>query len=225
MDKHTFTMTDTTDYDDNHPVCVTCGCGPCACEEDPDYCNGSDICEPWAVRFDPYYQPADRYGISVLGVLLLATVLAGLIASVGMRAVQAQDTTLRAPHAINGRIYEWPAIGAEVYSRSCARHKSRQQCPSIQTPPLPADNLAHRRSQSRNNAMRSSLAVVLSTLAYRVFRANIASSRVSSSVTVSIARVPISSSMLMTPPAPSLTPRRSSLDTCHLPPSSRCTGP
>lgn len=71
-------------------------------------CAGSDIGEPWAVRYDPYYQP-DRYGISVLGVLALACLIAALIGTAGLERVLAQDTTLTAPHAINGRIYEWEA--------------------------------------------------------------------------------------------------------------------
>jgi len=84
------------------------------------YCDGSDICEPWDVRFSPAYQPPDRYGISVLGVLALACLIAALIGTAGLERVRAQDTTLRAPHAINGRIYEWPDIGTDAYTRSCA---------------------------------------------------------------------------------------------------------
>lgn len=81
-------------------------------------CAGSDIGEPWAVRYDPSYQP-DRYGISVLGVLALACLIAALIGTARLERVRAQDTTLTAPHAINGRIYEWPDIGTDAYTRSC----------------------------------------------------------------------------------------------------------
>lgn len=84
------------------------------------YCDGSDICEPWDVRFSPAYQPPDRYGISVFGVLALACLIAVLIGTAGLEHVRAQDTTLRAPHAINGRNYEWPDIGTDAYTRSCA---------------------------------------------------------------------------------------------------------
>ena len=107
-------------------LCASCGtpltddepylCDDCTADA---YWTTSPLAgEPWDVLHDPYYQPPDRYGISVFGVLLLATVLASLIA-LGLREVQAQVTTLRAPHAINGRIYEWPAIGTPAYSRSC----------------------------------------------------------------------------------------------------------
>lgn len=67
-----------------------------SCTADAYWATSPLAGEPWDVLHDPYYQPPDRYGISVFGVLLLATVLAGLIASVGWREVQAQDTTLRA---------------------------------------------------------------------------------------------------------------------------------
>ncbi len=97
-------------------LCAQCGqpldddaqylCDDCT---ESAYCDGSDICEPWDVRFSPAYQPPDRYGISVFGVLALACLIAALIGTAGLERVRAQDTTLTAPHAINGRIYEWEA--------------------------------------------------------------------------------------------------------------------
>lgn len=53
-----------------------------------------------------------------------------LVLAVGLmlltRDVQAQEpaTTLTAPYAINGRIYEWPAIGTPEYSRSCSVYRA-----------------------------------------------------------------------------------------------------
>lgn len=81
------------------------------------YCADSDICEPWEVRFNPAYQPPDRYGISVLSVLLLATFLAACISTAGWQHVQAQDT--RPARTVNGRIYTWPDIGTAQYTRGC----------------------------------------------------------------------------------------------------------
>jgi hypothetical protein len=55
---------------------------------------------------------------------LIAGVTVGLLAlafglALFARDVQAQDTTLTAPGQINGRVYEWPAIGNDLYTRSC----------------------------------------------------------------------------------------------------------
>ena len=96
-------------------LCAQCGTpltdddAPYLCDDCTERasCAGSDIGEPWDVRYDPSYQPADRYGISVLGVLALACLIAALIGTAGLERVRAQDTTATAPHAINGRAYTW----------------------------------------------------------------------------------------------------------------------
>ena len=96
------------DDQDNGYLCDAC--------TEAVYCADSDICEPWEVRFSAYYQPA-RNGISVLGVLLLATFLAACIGTAGWQHVQAQDTRLS--RTVNGHVYHWPDIGNAQYSRSC----------------------------------------------------------------------------------------------------------
>lgn len=108
-------------------LCAQCGkpltddaqylCDPCT---EAAYCADSDICEPWDVRFSPYYQPA-RQGISVIGVLLFATFLAVCIGTAGWQHVQAQDTpaTISYTSPISGRVLVLPYIGTPEYNRSC----------------------------------------------------------------------------------------------------------
>lgn len=93
-------------------------------------CAGSDIGEPWAVRYDPYYQP-DRYGISVLGVLALACLVAVLIGTAGLEHVRAQDTTLTAQRTINARPYTWtlPEAGCQLL-RGWEDSGAQAWCPS-----------------------------------------------------------------------------------------------
>ena len=98
-------------------LCAQCGtalndtepylCDNCTAEAYwDDFCaTAPRACEPWSVR---YAEAApNRYGISVLGVLALACLIAALIGTAGLERVRAQDTTATAPHAINGRAYTW----------------------------------------------------------------------------------------------------------------------
>lgn len=55
---------------------------------------------------------------TVAGVVLLATLAAGLIVSIGLRDVQA--ATLLAPYPIAGVVLQFPPIGAEPNQRTCA---------------------------------------------------------------------------------------------------------
>lgn len=48
---------------------------------------------------------------AVAGVVLLATLTAGLIVSVGLHDARARDTTLRAPYPIAGVLLAFPPIG------------------------------------------------------------------------------------------------------------------
>lgn len=108
-------------------LCAQCGT-PLA-DDEPYLC---DDCTARALRYpDDDDGPSDddwarvaedigtRFYRSGLGVLALACLVATLIGTAGLERVRAQDTTLRAPHAFNGRIYQWPAIGTLQYSRSC----------------------------------------------------------------------------------------------------------
>lgn len=58
-------------------------------------------------------------------IILIATMLAGLVLYGGWQDAQADDTTqppaasIVAPYPVNGRVYWWPVIGTEAFSRSC----------------------------------------------------------------------------------------------------------
>jgi len=122
-------------------LCAQCGtplndtepylCDNCTAEAYwDDFCaTAPRACEPWSVR---YAEAApNRYGISVLGVLALACLVAVLIGTAGLEHVRAQDTTLTAQRTINARPYTWtlPEAGCQLL-RGWEDSGAQAWCPS-----------------------------------------------------------------------------------------------
>lgn len=126
------------EQDQPEDLCATCGkaleddapyiCH--ACTEDAYYATSPDYCEPWSVRMDPYYQRPDRWGISVLGVLLFASLVASLIGTAGLEHARAQDSRI-VTRTINDRPYTWtlPEAGCQ-FVRGWEDMSARAWCPS-----------------------------------------------------------------------------------------------